>query len=195
MDVRVRGKNVRVPQDVSERATYKLSKLSRLASDITDVEVDFSKVRNPREPLPQVCEVTIHLKRGVVKAHASAAEPMTALDRVVDKAEHQVSKLKSKRIGRSHARTHGAGRMPASLDEPDTALEAASPAGQDGGSAAPAVVRRKEVDAKPMSIDEAALQLEMLDHAFFLFTDAASGQAAVLYRRRDGNLGLIRSTG
>jgi putative sigma-54 modulation protein len=51
------------------------------------------------------------------------------------------------------------------------------------------------VDAKPMSIDEAALQLEMLDHAFFLFTDAASGQAAVLYRRRDGNLGLIRSTG
>jgi putative sigma-54 modulation protein len=194
MDVRVRGKNVRVPKDVSERATSKLSKLGRLAADITDVEVDFSKVRNPREPQPQVCEVTIHLKRDVVKAHACAAEPMTALDRVVDKAEHQVSKLKSKRIGRSHARNRAAARRPASPDEPETAV-AAPVTERDGAAGAPSVVRRKEVDAKPMSVDEAALQLELLDHSFFLFTDAASGHAAVLYRRRDGNLGLIRSTG
>jgi ribosomal subunit interface protein len=106
MDVQVRGKNVRVSPNVQARAERKLAKLNRLANDIVDVEVEFSQIHNPREPEPEVCDVTVHLKRCAVKAHACAAEPIAALDRAVDKTEHQVAKLKAKRVGRSHSRTH-----------------------------------------------------------------------------------------
>ena len=103
MDIVVRGKNCDVTAQVKQLTEEKLRKLTRLAADIGRVEVDYSEIRNPRVALRQLCEVTVHLKRHFVKAHASATENVAALDLVIDKVEHQVGRLKDKRVQRSHA--------------------------------------------------------------------------------------------
>ena len=104
MDIVVRGKNCDVTADVKQLTAEKLSKLTRLAADIGRIEVDYSEIRNLRAPQRQLCEVTVHLKRHFVKAHAASTEKVAALDLVIDKVEHQVGRLKDKRVHRSHAR-------------------------------------------------------------------------------------------
>ncbi|MBM3674088.1 MAG: ribosome-associated translation inhibitor RaiA [Actinobacteria bacterium] len=98
IDILVRGRNVTVEEAVGAAARQKVAKLERLAHDIRRIEVEFSEVRNPRVADSQVCNVTIHLKRRALKAHAAAPEPAAALDLVVDKAEHQLHRLKDKRV-------------------------------------------------------------------------------------------------
>ena len=76
--------------------------------------------------------------------------------------------------------------------EPDAFDDVAEPDGDDGPRV---VVKTKQFNVKPMDVEEAALQMDLLGHDFFLFTNADSGRASVLYRRRDGQLGLIEATG
>jgi putative sigma-54 modulation protein len=185
MEIAVRGKNVELSPRIRTITTEKVAKLSRFAHEIGRVEVDFSEVRNPRVADNQLCEVTVHLKRHFVKAHASASEAMAALDLVVDKVGHQLSRLKGKRVARSHPRRRRleAYPLPALDDDDDLA---------DGEAL---IVKTKRFALKPMRLEEAALQMDLLGHAFYLFTNAESGQAAVVYRRRDGHLGLIEASG
>ena len=188
MEVVVRGKNVKVDPGLADLARQKLAKVTRLANDVEHVEVDFSEIRNPREPLNQLCEVTVHLKRHFVKAHAAADEATAALDLVVDKVEHQVARLKDKRVSRSHSRRRVAEVLPV-LEDWEAELEESNGAGPGHAE----IVRTKNFVAKPMDVGEAALEMDLLGHSFFLFVNAESGNACVLYRRRDGHLGLIEA--
>src|SRR4051794_10065843 len=188
VEVVVRGKNVKLDPAMHEIAQLKLAKVSRIANDVQHIEVDFSEVRNAREPLNQLCEVTVHLKRHFVKAHAAAGDATAALDLVVDKVEHQVSRLKDKRVSRSHARRRVSAQLPA-LE--DWEADADQPNGDDAARAE--IVRTKRFVAKPMDAGEAALEMDLLGHAFFLFVNVETGNACVLYRRRDGHLGLIEA--
>lgn len=106
MEILVRGRNVPVEPALDAESRRKLGKLPRFASDIRRVEIEFSEIRNPRAPEKLQCEVIVHLTKNFVKAHATGADARTALDRVVDKVEHQVGRVKSKRVGRSRPR-HG----------------------------------------------------------------------------------------
>ncbi|HYU39888.1 MAG TPA: ribosome-associated translation inhibitor RaiA [Acidimicrobiia bacterium] len=192
MDIVVRGKNVDVSPRLRKLAREKLTKISRFTHDAGRVEVDFSELRNRRVAANQVCDVIVHLKRNFVKAHAAASEPATALDLVIDKVEHQVARIKEKRVTRSHAgRRHrgatGTGEVLAPEAAPDGDNEDDLPADR--------IVKTKRFTMKPMGPEEAALQMELLGHDFFLFTNAENGHAAVIYRRRDGNLGLIETSG
>jgi putative sigma-54 modulation protein len=192
MDIVVRGKNVDVSPRLRKLAREKLTKISRFTHDAGRVEVDFSELRNPRIAANQVCDVIVHLKRNFVKAHAAASEPAAALDLVIDKVEHQVSRIKEKRVTRSHAgRRHRRASDAGTAPPPEI--------GSDGEDAddrlADRIVKTKRFTMKPMDPEEAALQMELLGHDFFLFTNAENGHAAVIYRRRDGNLGLIETIG
>lgn len=191
MDIVVRGKNVDVSPRLRKLAREKLTKISRFTHDAGRVEVDFSELRNRRVAANQVCDVIVHLKRNFVKAHAAASEPAAALDLVIDKVEHQVARIKEKRVTRSHAGRRHRGA-------PDT-LTAAPETPSDGEDSddrlADRIVKTKRFTMKPMGPEEAALQMELLGHDFFLFTNAENGHAAVIYRRRDGNLGLIETSG
>ena len=193
MDIVVRGKNVDVPPRLRKLAREKVRKISRFTHDAGRVEVDFSELRNRRVADNQVCDVIVHLKRNFVKAHAAATEPAAALDLVLDKVEHQVARIKEKRVTRTHAARRGrvvegdaggASMADGDVDPDDDELDAAS-----------RIVSRKQLATKPMGLEEAALQMDLLGHDFFLFTNAENGHAAVLYRRRDGNLGLIETAG
>ena len=193
MDIVVRGKNVDVSPRLRKLAREKIRKIARFTHDAGRVEVDFSELRNRRVADNQVCDVIVHLKRNFVKAHAAASEPAAALDLVVDKVEHQVARIKEKRV----ARTHAARRGRAVPDDSDAASPSDGDIGadDDGLGASDRIVERKRLTMKPMRPEEAALQMELLGHDFFLFTNAENGHAAVLYRRRDGNLGVIETTG
>jgi len=196
MDIVVRGKNVDVPPRLRKLAREKGRKISRFTHDAGRVEVEFSELRNRRVSDDQVCEVIVHLKRNFVKAHAAASEPAAALDLVLAKVEHQVARIKEKRVTRTHAPRRN---RPASgdvdlLSAPDVSVEGDDEDDDDAGIVN-RIVKTKRLTMKPMGPEEAALQMDLLGHDFFLFTNAENGHAAVLYRRRDGNLGLIETTG
>ncbi len=104
MEILVRGRNVELDPEVIAAGRRKLSRLERLAPDIRRIEVQFSEIKNPRVSDREQCEVIVHLKGTFVKAHATAPDLRTALDRAAEKTEHQVARLHEKRIGRSHPR-------------------------------------------------------------------------------------------
>jgi putative sigma-54 modulation protein len=195
MDIVVRGKNVDVPPRLRKLAREKVRKISRFTHDAGRVEVDFSELRNRRVSDNQVCVVIVHLKRNFVKAHAAASEPAAALDLVLAKVEHQVARIKEKRVSRTHAprRSRAASGDGDVLSAPAGNIEVDEDDDDDG--ILNRIVKTKRLTMKPMGPEEAALQMELLGHDFFLFTNAENGHAAVLYRRRDGNLGLIETTG
>jgi putative sigma-54 modulation protein len=194
MEIVVRGKNVKVDPAVQETTREKLAKVTRFGLDVTRVEVDFSEIRNARVHDNELCEVTVHLKGHFVKAHAAATEQVAALDLVIDKVEHQVARLKERRVDRKHRpRRKSIGATPV-LEEWDEGSLADADAAENGNGHAE-IIKTKTFTAKPMTVDDAALQMELLGHNFYLFKNAQTGHATVLYRRRDGHLGLIEAVG
>jgi len=202
MEIVVRGRNRRVPKGLAATAREKLTRISRFTHDAHRVEVDFAEVRNPRAHDTQLCEVTVHLKRHLVKAHAAAQEPEAALDLVIAKVEHQAARIKDKRVSRSHPRRR---RRELLVDGPltdDPSADGARSNGpplddldpdDDDDEGEARIVKVKQFAVKPMTPDEAALQMELLGHDFFLFRNSENGQAGVIYRRHDGDLGLIET--
>lgn len=183
VDIVIRGKNVEVSETLKSAALKQMGKLDRFANGFARAEVDFWEERNPRIPDNQVCEVLVHLKGHLLKAHASAPEPFAAVSMAVDKIEHQVKRLKEKRVTRTHRRPARVASPPGIADEDEEEKETAR------------IVKQKQFTIKPMSAEEAALQMQLLGHDFFFFTSSESGRAAVIYRRNDGDLGLIEAAG
>ena len=190
MDIVVRGKNRSVSARLETTAREKVSRIAKFTNDAGRVEVDFAEQQHRRVAESQLCEITVHLKRHFVKAHACAPEPEAALDLAVDKVGYQVARIKEKRVSRAHPRRRASSVVGVNGDG-ERALELEDDEG-DGGAR---IVKTKRFAAKPMDPEEAALQMELLGHDFFLFTNTETGNAAVLYRRRDGQLGLIEATG
>jgi putative sigma-54 modulation protein len=191
MDIVVRGKNRSVTARLEAAAREKVARIAKFTHDAGRVEVDFAEQQHRRVSESQRCEITVHLKRHFVKAHACAPEPETALDLAVDKVGYQVARIKEKRVSRAHPRRRAPSVVGVDGDR-DGALELADDEDDDDGAR---IVKTKRFAAKPMTPEEAALQMELLGHDFFLFTNTETGNAAVLYRRRDGDLGLIESSG
>ena len=183
MDIVIQGRNVEVSDSLRGAVEDKLSRLVRFLDGMERAEVRFLEERNPRIADKEVCEVTMHGHGHVVRAHAAAADSFAAVDRVVDKLEHRIEKLKGKLAGRTHPRRHG------SVDSLNGRGELGVEGEEDEGRSR--IVRTKQFAIKPMTPEEAALQMELLSHDFFLFTNADTSAAAVVYRRKDGQIGLI----
>lgn len=188
MDIAIRAHNVDVPEDLRTMVLSKIGRLDRFLEGMERAEVRFHEERNPRISDKEVCEVTVVGHGHVVRARAAASDKLVALDRVLDKLEHRMEKLKGRLVSRSHPRHHpsppGRGRD-----------ASAPPIGPDVDPDADGrIVKVKSFAIKPMTPEEGALQMEMLSHDFFFFTNAETGRAAVVYRRNDGHIGLIDST-
>lgn len=200
MDIVVRGKNRPVSSRLDAVAREKVARIAKFTHDAGRVEVDFAEQQHRRIAESQLCEITVHLKKHFVKAHAAAPEAETALDLAVDKIGHQVARIKEKRVSRSHPRRRNGGngnghaveRATTDLDL-DLVLDDDAEGSDEDADAR--IVKTKRFTAKPMDPSEAALQLQLLGHDFYLFTNSETGRAAVLYRRHDGDLGLIETTG
>jgi len=183
LDVTVRGRNVEVTDRLRLAAEEKVGRLSRHHEGWEQAEVFFIEERNPRISAKEVCEATLRGHGRIIRAKAASADSLTSLDKVVDKLEHQIDKLKSRLISRTHPRHQQVGSgVPVEDDD--------APADEQ---APPRIVKSKQFDMKPMTPEEAALQMDVLGHDFYLF-NTTDGVAAVVYRRNDGDIGLIEAT-
>ena len=184
MDIVVRGKNRPVSSRLDAVAREKVSRIAKFTHDAGRVEVDFAEQQHRRAAESQLCEITVHLKKHFVKAHASAPEAEAALDLAVDKIGHQVARIKEKRVSRSHPRKRNGTNSDGNGSEADGELE-------DDDDSDARIVRTKQFTAKPMDPGEAALQLQLLGHDFYLFNDKESGRPSVVYRRRAYDYGVL----
>jgi putative sigma-54 modulation protein len=197
MDIEVRGKNRPVSSRLDATAREKVSRIAKFTHDAGRVEVDFSEQQHRRPAEAQLCEITVHLKKHFVKARACAPEPAAALDLAVDKIGHQMARIKEKRVTRSHPRKRNGNGANGNGANGNGAYDGGAVDVDDGydDASEARIVKTKRFTAKPMDPGEAALQLQLLGHDFYLFTNSETGRAAVLYRRDDGDLGLIETTG
>src|SRR5882762_2237349 len=101
----------------------KLTRLTRYLDGMDKAEVHFFEERNPRISEREVCEVTVHSHSHIVRAKAAAPDSFTAVDRVIDKLEHRMVKLKSRLVGRSHSRRNGSVHSPSNLPSADDDTE------------------------------------------------------------------------
>jgi putative sigma-54 modulation protein len=184
--VTVSARHTDVSEALRETAVEKIGRLSRFLDGMDRAEVHFFEERNPRIADKEVCEVVLEGHGHHVRCKVSAPDGFAAVDQAVAKLEHQLHKLKTKLQRRNHPRSR-----PASGGDGLAPVAVASPPELDDGPEAPRIVKVKRHGLKPMLPEEAALQLDLVGHDFYLFTNAETGRAAVLYRRADGDLGLI----
>jgi putative sigma-54 modulation protein len=193
MDVVVKALHAEVSPALREATGKKVSQLERFASDLRLVEVEFSDETTRRNDHAHTCEILVHLRGRLVKGVASAAEQAVALDLAIEKVTEQMRRLHDRRLHARHGGPHRNARGVASGNGPGaTDLDLDDEGDSDGELQ---IVKTKRFTTKPMDTEEAALQMELLGHDFFLFTSSETGRCAVVYRRRDGRLGLIEATG
>ena len=176
MNLQVKGRNLEVSDQIRQYAEEKLGKLDRLVKDPTRIELELAVEKNPSISDNQIAEATVWTKGPVLRARETSADMKASIDQLVNKLERQVKRYREKRRPRKH-------------DRPDEmAMEPAPPERSDEG---PTIVKTKQFAFKPMTPDEAVLQLELVGHDFFVFRNAESAEINVVYRRRDGDYGLI----
>jgi putative sigma-54 modulation protein len=192
MDIVVVGKHGVVDSGLRALTVEKVERVNKFASDVRRIEVDYVHRPTRRAEDSHTCEILVHVRQHLVKATAPATEYSIALDRALDKVEQQMRRLHGRRVGRRNGtRARGAR---ASVDAAvDNGSLADADADADDEGDARTLVKTKQFSVKPMDVEEATLQMELLGHDFFLFTNADSGVASVIYRRRDGRLGLIEA--
>ncbi len=193
MQVTVSSRHTEVSEPLRASAIEKIGRLERFLEGMDYAEVHFSEEKNPRIADREVCEVTIEGHGHHVRCKVAAPDGFAAVDRAVDKLEQQLTRLKS----RLRKRPVAAGRRTSVSSDGAEALVSDD---DDGPSMADdayvarngeEILRRKSFALEPMSVDDAVLQLQLLEHDFFLFTNVETGLSAVLYRRHSGGLGLI----
>ena len=187
MDIIVKAKNCDVPARTKERAVERVEHATRLFDRLTGIEMVFAEEGNPRIPEPATVELTARAKGTHIRAEGAGPDHKTAVDVAVARFERQLRRYKSRLVDRSQRHAHRAGD--GEVVNHDLVPREAEEIEDD--DPAPRIVRYKQFEVARMLPEDAALQLELLGHDFFMFTNAATGSCNVVYRRRDGDLGLI----
>jgi ribosomal subunit interface protein len=216
MEIIVRGRSITVPSRFRQHAAAKLAKLSKLDQKAARIDVEVSKERNPRQSdRRERVELTIRSRGPAIRAEAAADDRYTAFDLAFAKLESRLRRASDRRkIRHSENATlrsptlvaaeaiapepalngNGAARPhPAELDdlgdeaEPDSGMV---PIQMEGDG--PLVLREKVHAARPMTIDQALLEMELVGHDFYLFHDSECDRFSVVYRRRGYDYGVIR---
>lgn len=180
MDVHINGRRMDVPDKLRQLTEDKITRLGKVA-EMDRAEVLFTQATNPRIPDQVSCEITLSGHGHHVRAKVAAAEGYTAIDKAVTKISAQLKKLKDKLRRRR-------GDKPGS-DLPDVPVELG--ADDEPVEEVPRIVKSKRFAMMPMTPEDAVSRMELLGHGFFFFTSADTGRAAVIYRRDDGDVGLI----
>ena len=166
------GRQMSVRDDLRELAQKKLSALNKYFSDDVTANVTF-KVRRDTE----IIEVTIQMGNTLFRSEEGEDTFRTALDKAVDTLERQIRRNKT--------------RLQKRIREGAFAAPAAFPEGPDYEEEPEFSIRTKTYPIRPMSVEEAILQMNLLEHQFFVFVDDVDQETRVVYRRKDGGYGLI----
>jgi putative sigma-54 modulation protein len=192
MKLLIHGRNLEVTPAIREYTETKLTRaITHFEGLVKEADVHLSVARNPRVP-QQIAEVTMFANGTVIRAQERSDNLYASIDLVANKLSRQLNRYKE----RLHERTHGPVHRSARDEEAGAATlpppGASLTDGKEAELPSPGV-RRKYFDMPPMSLDEAVHQLEMVDHDFFLFRDADSGELQVVYHRNHGGFGVIQA--
>jgi putative sigma-54 modulation protein len=179
----IKGRHIDVPEPDREYLERKMARLERLLDDRSEASVELSREQHRDQDQSAIVEVLLVLDGRPVRAVARAANHRAAADQVIDRLERQVVDLKERR-DRATDRRGEVSAAGADGDRPAVEREGARPH----------VVKVKRFAIEPMFEEDAVARMEELGHDFFVFVNAENEQTAVLYRRRDGDYGLIEPT-
>ena len=201
MKIQIKGRNVTVTDALQDYASEKIEHVHKLLQqrkidEVTRVELELRVEKNHSIPEPCIAEATVFTRGPVIRARESSTDMYAAIDLVTDKLTRRVKKYHDKMHGKTR---HGHDKPAVEVElAPELApvAAAATLADELAGETAHAgdngrIVKTKQFALKPMSIHEATLQMELVGHDFFVFTNVDSTETNVVYRRRDGHYGLI----
>jgi len=195
MEIVVRGRNVVIPDHYRQHVAEKLARLERYDHKIIRADVELQHEKNPRQNGScQHVEITCRTRGPVVRSEACADDFYAALDLATDKLERRFRQAADRR------RIHHGRRTPPSVAKvtatlpADTVVASVPTEPEDVPDGPGRIVREKEHPAKPMTVDDALFEMELVGHDFYLFNDADSGRPSVVYRRHAYDYGLIRLT-
>lgn len=185
MDVVFKGQPAVVDGQLQEYARQRIGKLDRYLPMVREAVVEVRREQTRSAQDRYVVQVTVDSNGTFLRAEERAPDPRVAVDQAADALGKQIRRHKHKKY-RSLRATHQARHL-----EESTAELAEEGLEDEEELVAGKVVRVKRFAIKPMTVEEAVEQMELLDHNFFLFFDADDRSYALLYRRRDGDYGLI----
>ena len=167
MKINVRGKNIEVTNALKEYVEKKLVKLEKYL-DLSEAQVTLVVVKDTHK-----VEVTIPVNGMILRGEEATGDMYASVDLVLEKLEKQINKYKGK------------------LNKKARAEGKAVPAAEDQNYEEPEIKKTKRFAVKPMPVEEAVMQMNLLGHSFFVFSNADTEEVNVLYKRKDGNYGLI----
>ncbi|UQD53385.1 ribosome-associated translation inhibitor RaiA [Bacillus methanolicus] len=183
MNFKIRGENIEVTPAIREYVEKKISKLERYFAETPKVNVHVN-LRTYSDKSAKV-EVTIPMSNIVLRAEEVHEDMYAAIDLIADKLERQIRKHKTK-VNRKLREKGSVNSLFATMVE-----EPGAPAAEEENELE--IVRQKSFDLKPMDSEEAILQMNLLGHNFFVFTNAETNRTNIVYKRKDGRYGLIEA--
>ncbi len=182
VEVEISGRNMEVTDRINDYVTKKISRLDRFLPGIDEARVDLAYVKSARSASDrQVAQITVRGKGYILRSEERADDIFAAVDAALEKMQRRIERYKGK-----HYRGRGDGKSAAEV-VPQPVIEE-----EESAELGPVIVRRKRFPLSPMDEYEAIEQMILLGHEnFFIFYNANTNAINVLYRRRDGNYGLI----
>ena len=175
MEIIIRGDKLKITDSMHDYIEEKLGKLEKYLKNSDEIRANvIVKVKNHEQRV----EITIPLKTYIVRAEETKDDFYAAVDKALDTLERQIRKNKTRMMSK---------QVKTSFDFDINEIE------QEIEKEEKKIVKRKTVEVKPMTEEEAILQMELLGHEFYMYKDSESGKSAVVYKRKDGNYGVIES--
>jgi putative sigma-54 modulation protein len=187
MELQIRGNDIAITNGLREFANERANKLDHLLGRGADAHLELRKKHNRQGGDVTKAQLTLRTGSHLLRAEEEAHDPGHAIDLVIETMAHQVRKFHDKRTRRKGVRAEALLSNGTDLEE--SSIEFSSD--DEDFDLATKIVRTKRFAMKPMVPAEAVEQMELLGHEFFLFLNAEEAQLNVIYRRRDGNYGVI----
>ncbi len=175
------GRQIEITEALKNYLDKKMARLDRHFEDNAEARVVLSMAQGPRVERKAKAEIQVNVPGGMVRVEESDPDMYAAIDRSIDRLEYQLKRYKERHFQRVRQ------------SAPEPVLMGAGPTELEE-EAAPSIVRTKRFNMKPMTPEDAAFEMEALGHDFFVFRNSDTEQINVIYRRRDGNYGLIEPT-
>ena len=174
MELRIHGKELKITPAMKDYVKEKVERILKYIDDKENVRVS---VMASVKKFKQSVEITIPLKSFIIRAEETQEDFYAAVDKAVDKLQRQIRKQKTRLVSKKLKEKTNKDFILKEIETVETEKNK--------------VVKRKKIEVKPMNEDEAILQMELLGHEFYLYIDEKTDKSTVVYKRKDGNYGII----
>ena len=174
MEIKIRGEKLKITESMHDYAEEKLGKLDKYLENSENVKANvIVKVKGPEVTV----EITIPLKSFILRSEETQKDFYAAIDKTIDILERQVRKQKTRLMSKKNKQGYDFNFESIELEKEEKETNK--------------IVKRKTIEVKPMNEEEAILQMELLGHQFFVYKDDETNEPCVIYKRNDGNYGVI----